>query len=221
MNKKLKSHKLDIILITISIILLVLALISNNSPKWLEIYGTAFGLIQALLIMLGKKENWIFYNSYVIAFLILSVMFKLYGDVFENSIYIILGVIGTLSWYKVKQSKNDSLEIKYMNNKGRISSLLVMTLITGLSYLYLKSTDDPLPLLDSLTTAMGLVATYLMAKKKVESWIIWFVDDILMAIIYFLIPEQPMYLLFLNLIWTLFAIGSLVTWHKIAIKNKK
>lgn len=221
MNKKLKNHKLDIILILISIVLLILALISSNSAKWLEIYGTAFGLIQALLIMMGKKENWIFYNSYVIAFLILSIMFKLYGDVFENSIYIILGIIGTFSWYKVKQNKNESLEISYMNSKGRINSLLIMGVITGLSYLYLKSTDDPLPLLDSLTTAMGLVATYLMAKKKVESWIIWFVDDILMAIIYFLIPEQPIYLLFLNIIWTFFAVGSFISWHRIAIKSKK
>jgi nicotinamide mononucleotide transporter len=216
----MESKKGNITLIILSTLLLVISLISGNASKWLEIYGTAFGLIQALLIMFGKKENWIFYNSYIIAFLILSVIFKLYGDVVENGIYILLGIIGTFNWYKVKQNKNNIFQIKYSNNKERFISIVIMLLITIGMYIYLVNTDDPLPLLDSITTAMGLTATYLMAKKKVESWIIWFVDDILMAIIYFLIPEQPIYLLILNIIWTLFAVGSLINWHKLALKSQ-
>lgn len=219
MIKFMESKKGNVILIILSVTLLIMALISGNMSKWLEIYGTAFGLIQALLIMLGKKENWIFYHSYVIAFLILSVIFRLYGDVVENGIYILLGVIGTFSWYKTKQKKNYSLKIKYMNSKEIIISILVMLFITSVMYIYLSNTNDPLPLLDSITTAMGLTATYLMAKKKIESWIIWLIDDILMAIIYFLIPEQPIYLLILNLIWTLFAVGSFINWNKLSKKN--
>jgi nicotinamide mononucleotide transporter PnuC len=219
MLKFIESKKGNALLIVISILLFALCFLKGDSAKNLEIYGTAFGLIQAVLIMFNKKENWIFYNSYIIAFLILSIIFKLYGDVFENAIYIVLGIIGTMSWYKAKTNKDS--KVSYMNKKERIIAATIMLVISMVMYIYLKTTNDPQPMLDAITTSMGLVATYLMAKKKVEAWVIWFIDDILMAIIYFLIPEQPIYLLALNIIWTLLAVGSFIAWHKLAKEGKK
>ena len=47
-----------------------------------------------------------------------------------------------------------------------------------------------------------------MAMKKVDSWIYWLIDDILMAITYFSLPDKAIYLMTLNIIWIFLAIGK-------------
>ena len=81
--------------------------------------------------------------------------------------------------------------------------------------LVLKNTDDPLPVLDSFTTVSSLVATYYMMKKKIDTWIIWFINDIFYAVEYFILPNQALYLFVLNVIWTFMAVGSYINWKNI------
>ena len=58
------------------------------------------------------------------------------------------------------------------------------------------------------------VATYYMIMKKVDTWIIWFVVDILYVAEYFLLPDRAWYLIGLNLIWTVMAVGSYISWSQ-------
>ena len=79
----------------------------------------------------------------------------------------------------------------------------------------LNRTTDPLPLLDSFTTITSLIATYYMIKKKIDTWVIWFINDIFYSIEYFILPNQALYLFILNIIWTFMAVGSYINWKKI------
>lgn len=188
----------------------------------LEIITSIFGLIQSILIMLNKKENWIFYILNILTLTIFSLTAKLYGDVLENIIYLIIGFFGLFTWY----SKNISSKftkhnkIQWMNNKERIIFFIIFVLITGIIYLWLTHTDDPLALLDAVTTGLSFVATLTMAMKKVDSWIYWLIDDILMAITYFSLPNKAIYLMSLNIIWIFLAIGTIYTWNKQAKKEE-
>ncbi len=184
----------------------------------LEIVAVICGLIQAYLIMNNKKENWIFYNIQMFSLLLFSFMVNLWGDVIENTIYLIFGVFGTTVWYSstIKAFKT----IDELNNRSRVLLIIFIVVLTYLLYLFLLKTNDKLPFLDALTTILGLVATALMVMKKIETWILWFIDDILMAIVYFLIPEQPIYLILLNVIWIIFAVASYIKWKKFILLNK-
>ena len=189
----------------------------------LEIITSIFGLIQSILIMLNKKENWIFYILNILTLTIFSFTAKLYGDVLENIIYLIIGFFGLFTWY----SKNISSKfikhnkIQWMNNKERIVFFIIFILITGIIYLWLIHTDDPLALLDAITTGLSFVATLTMAMKKVDSWIYWLIDDILMAITYFSLPNKAIYLMTLNIIWIFLAIGTIYTWNKQTKKEEE
>ena len=79
----------------------------------------------------------------------------------------------------------------------------------------LRTTDDPLPLLDAFTTVSSLVATYYMMNKKIDTWFIWFVNDIFYALEYFILPDQAIYLFWLNVVWVFMAVGSFLNWNKI------
>lgn len=177
----------------------------------LEIGATILGLIQGALVMLNKRSNWIFYCLQMIFLIIFSTMNHLYGDVVNNSIYLVMGVIGFILWNK-KSKSSKVREAKLLEKIVYCSIIFVATFIV---FNILKNTDDPLPLLDAFTTTSSFVATYYMMRKKIDTWYIWFVNDIFYAIEYFILPNQALYLFALNIIWTFMAIASYFNWKKI------
>ena len=176
-----------------------------------EIGATVFGLIQGVLVMLNKRSNWIFYILQMIFLIIFSTLNHLYGDIANNSIYLVMGVLGFILWNNNKESN----KITKASTKERIIYILLIALGTIILSTVPKSTDDPLPTLDSFTTISSLIATYYMMKKKIDTWIIWFINDIFYAVEYFILPDQALYLFALNIIWTFMAVGSYINWNKI------
>lgn len=185
----------------------------------LEISATLFGLVQGILIWLNKKENWIFYILNISTLIAFSFISKLYGDVLENLIYLVIGIIGTTIWYN-KNIGNKVFSTSYCTMLERLKFSLISIAIMIICYIWLIYTDDPMPVLDAVTTGLGITATIMMAIKKVEAWIVWLVDDILMAVIYFNLPDQAVYLGMLNIVWILLAILSFVNWHMESERNK-
>lgn len=178
--------------------------------NYLEIGATIFGLIQGVLVMLNKRSNWIAYSIQMILMVLFSLSMHLYGDVANSLIYFVLGIIGFIIWNK----KNEK-DIKKCSTKERIIYSLIITISTCVVFFVLKKTDDPLPLLDAFTTVSSLVATYYMMTKKIDTWIIWFINDVFYSIEYFILPKQALSLFFLNVVWTVMAVISYVNWNKI------
>lgn len=178
---------------------------------FLELGATVLGLIQGVLVMLNKRSNWLFYILQMIFLIVFSSINHLYGDVTNNSIYLVMGIVGFILWNKnSKSSKITSCKLK-----ERIIYIAIISLGTIVVSLILKNTDDPLPILDAFTTVLSFVATYYMMKKKIDTWIIWFINDIFYAIEYFILPNQALYLFALNIIWTGMAVASYINWKKI------
>ena len=181
-----------------------------------EIGATILGLIQGVLVMFNKRSNWVFYVLQMLFLIVFSAINHLYGDIANNSVYLVIGVIGFILWNNKKESNKIT--------KASLKEKIIYTLLIGLGTLILsnilKNTDDPLPILDAFTTVSSFVATYYMMKKKIDTWIIWFINDVFYAIEYFILPEQALYLFALNIIWTFMAVGSYINWNKI-MKGKK
>lgn len=176
-----------------------------------EIGATVFGLIQGVLVMLNKRSNWIFYILQMIFLIIFSTLNHLYGDIANNSIYLVMGVVGFILWNNNKESN----KITKASMKEQIIYILIIIIGTTILSVILKRTNDPLPIIDSFTTITSFIATFYMIKKKIDAWIIWFINDLVYAIEYFLLPNQAFYLFALNIIWSFMAIGSYITWNKI------
>lgn len=176
-----------------------------------EIGATILGLIQGVLVMLDKRSNWIFYILQMLFLIVFSTMNNLYGDIANNSIYLVMGIIGFILWNK----NDDTNKITKASIKEKIIYILIIALGTIIISNILRNTNDPLPILDAFTTVSSLVATYYMMRKKIDTWIIWFINDIFYAIEYFILPDQALYLFALNIIWTFMAVGSYINWNNI------
>lgn len=183
--------------------------------EFFEISATIFGLLQGLLIMLNKRSNWLAYIIQMVLMVLFSLSVNLYGDATNSLCYVFVGIVGFIVW-----NKKDEKYIGTCSWKERILYIMIMVIGTYLVFLGLSKTDDPLPLIDAFTTVSSFVATYYMIVKKLDTWIIWFVNDIFYCITYWLLPDQALYLFTLNVVWTFMAIGSFINWYKIK-KNKE
>jgi len=181
----------------------------------LEISATVLGLIQGVLVLLNKRSNWIFYIAQMLCLILFALANKLYGDVSNSCIYLIFGVVGWFMW-----NKKNSLTITTCRWQERFMYVTAIILGTFVLNMVLQNTQDPLPLMDSFTTTSSFVATYYMLRKKIDTWIIWFVNDICYSVQYALLPNPAYYLLVLNLVWTIMAVASYLYWHKLMIADK-
>ena len=66
--------------------------------KCFEVCATIFGLIQGVLVMYNKRSNWIAYVIQMAFLIVFSAFNHLYGDVVNNSIYFVIGIIGFILW---------------------------------------------------------------------------------------------------------------------------
>ena len=105
----------------------------------MEIIASILGIIQGILVMLNKRSNWIFYILQMIFLIIFSCINHLYGDVLNNSIYLILGFIGFLAWSKKKETNN----ISSVNNIERMAYISLIIIGTLVLNQILKTTNDP------------------------------------------------------------------------------
>lgn len=183
----------------------------------LEIIATVFGLVQGFLVMQNKRSNWVFYILQIITLFAFSAVNHLYGDMMNNIVYLVMGIMGAILWSRSKQRQSitqcSSLErVLYIFGGGAATFCIASIL---------KYTDDPLPWLDSFSTVSGFIATYYMVKRKLDTWVIWTVNDIVYIIEYFMLPNTAWWLLGLNCVWAVMAIMSYVNWRRIMKKDEQ
>lgn len=183
----------------------------------LEIIATVFGLVQGFLVMQNKRSNWVFYILQIITLFAFSAVNHLYGDMMNNIVYLVMGIMGAILWSRSKQRQS----ITQCSSLERVLYILGGGAATFCIASILKHTDDPLPWLDSFSTVSGFIATYYMVKRKLDTWVIWTVNDIVYIIEYFMLPNTAWWLLGLNCVWAVMAIMSYVNWRRIMKKDEQ
>lgn len=184
----------------------------------LEIIAFVFGILS---VFYAKKENILVYPSGLICTIIsvyLLYNVQYYGDMVINIYYSIMSIYGWILW----QKKIDNKVLKISNttkdeNKFSLFLFLITIIFTFCVYLYF---DKPIlkdNYLDIFTTGIFFTAMYLMAKKKIESWILWIIGDLITIPLY---ANRGLGILSLQyLVFTIMAILAFKEWKKQLIKN--
>lgn len=185
--------------------------------SYTEILATIFGLIQGILIMQNRRCNWVFYILQIIMLIVFSAISHLYGDVVNNMIYLGMGIYGAILWGRGKTQR----PITQCDRMGRIRYTAIIAIGTVVIGLILRQTNDPLPWIDAFSTTSSFVATWYMVHRKIDTWIIWTINDLVYIAEYSFLPNTAYWLIGLNAIWTIMAIMSYKNWKKIMLKETK
>jgi nicotinamide mononucleotide transporter len=85
-------------------------------------------------------------------------------------------------------------------------------LFVVIAFFLVRFTDSPVPYWDALNTGLSIVATWMLAQKKIEHWLLWVVVDSLSMGLFFVKGLYPTTLLFL--VYTILALYGYFEWKK-------
>ncbi len=182
------------------------------NTTWLEIVAVGFGLAS---VWFARRENILVYPTGIVSVLIyvyICFFAKLYADMGINFFYFLMSVYGWYMWTR-KDTHKQKLKITRNSFTGHLLSLVsVVVLFFTLSYILRNYTDSDVPWWDSLTTAIFIVAMWLMARKKIDNWSAWMVGNLISIPLYFykgLVFTSFQYTVFLVL-----AIAGYIEWDR-------
>ncbi len=185
----------------------------------LEITAVVFGIISVLF---ARKNNILVYPTGLISTLIFIYIlynFKLYGEFIINIYYSVMSILGWYLWSR-RNNGQEEFPISIMNSKEyKISGLIftVTLLFIALVYHFFDKFTDLTAYVDAFTTALFFVGMWLMAKRKIENWIVWIIADIISVPLYFYKGLTVSSLQFI--VFTIIAILGYIEW-KIFLQKK-
>ncbi|MEN2750845.1 nicotinamide riboside transporter PnuC [Psychrobacter sp. FBL11] len=204
----------------------------------LEIIGVIFGVASVLL---ARKLSVLVFPIGLIStaiFVYLLWEWQLFGDMFINAYYTVMGLYGWFNWSKNKtavkgRSKNpnqDDISIEHIQSSDMpIMALLAAGTVGFVALVYYFrpvinngfSFDGAILGLhlftwvdytDMLTTALFLMAMWLMASRKIEHWLLWIVADAISVPLYFY--KGLTFTALQYVVFTLIAVWAYYEWQR-------
>jgi nicotinamide mononucleotide transporter len=147
----------------------------------LEIVGLVIGLIYLWLEYHANPLVWV--ASIIMPLISMWIYFGkgLYADFAINIYYVAIAVYGFVAWTmlgKNKAGEKKRLPITHIKAVTAIRCLaLFFILWIGIYFVLSELTNSTVPVADGFTTALSIVALWIMARKMAEQWLVWAVVD--------------------------------------------
>ena len=176
----------------------------------LEIFGAVTGLLYVFLEIRQKSGMWAvgFISSLVYVF----VMFQsgVYGYAALYVYYVAVSVYGWYCWRFARRG-NGATELQVSRLRMPLTPVLASisaVLFIGTGYV-LTCTDSPFPFFDALGTSLSIVATWMVARKILEHWLLWIFINFFSAALFFYRGLYPTAGLFI-----VYGVMSVAGWFK-------
>ena len=186
----------------------------SNFLIFLELTAVIFGIISVLF---ARKNNILVYPTGLVSTIIYVYIlfeFKLLGDFIINIYYSLMSILGWYLWDR-KKNGSDEFPIAVMNRKDYLISIVIFTitlLFIALVYHFFDKFTDWTAYVDTLTTALFFVGMWLMAKRKIENWLLWIIADIISVPLYYY--KGLTFSSFQFILFTIIAILGYLEWKK-------
>ncbi len=185
-------------------------LVSNK----IELLGAILGIA---FIFFSIRQNILTWPTGLATSALYIVVFfqsKFYADMGLQVYYVGISIYGWYYWIKGKKTKNSATVSVKQTNKRLWLKLMVISLLLYVAILIilLNFTDSDIPFMDSFTTALSIIATWMLAKKYIEQWLIWIFVDIISAGLYIYKELWPTVILFA--VYTVMAYLGYIQWRK-------
>lgn len=185
---------------------------------WIEAIAVIMGIVS---VWYSRKENILVFPTGIIntsLYIYLSFKGHLLGEASVNLYYTIMSIYGWYWWSRKKEDLVTSvLQIAQSTLKQRIEQFFIFlgfytVLFFGLLFLKNNFAPDAIPWADSLASASAYTAMWLMAKKKVESWIWWMITNITSIPLYFI--KGYAFTSFQFIVLFILAIAGYISWKE-------
>jgi len=189
----------------------------ENTGPWLvenclELSGALLGIAY---IILSVKEKILTWPAGLLSSLLYVAVFyqsKFYAGMGLQVYYVIISIYGWYYWLRGSGGKSggDVPVRKLRRSEATAVAVATPVIFFAILMILLHLTDSPVPYPDALSTSLSIVATWMLARKILENWLIWIVADLIATGLYLYREMWPTTLLFL--VYTLLAVAGYKQW---------
>ncbi|MBC8053563.1 MAG: nicotinamide mononucleotide transporter [Sphingobacteriaceae bacterium] len=140
----------------------------TSALQWVAV---SFGVTEVLL---AKKNNVLLYPAGIISSalsILLLVEVLLYAEAALSTYYVIMSIYGWAHW--LRRKNEPPVKITYSTKQDWAITSTIALGGWGVLYFILKNfTDSDVPLLDAFISSTAWAGMWLLARRKIENWIL-------------------------------------------------
>lgn len=180
-------------------------------------------LLQIVGTLLGLLYLWLEYKANIWVWIVGAIMPMVHGVLYLNSgiyadaamqlYYVAAGIYGLCVWLRGSKREEKRVDIQFTPQKWIFTLVLAyLVLHVALYFILSEFTDSRVPFFDSMSTAMSIVAMWMLSRKLVEQWLVWLVVDMISVGLYLYkgIPITAM----LYTLYCALAVAGYMRWRK-------
>ena len=201
-------------LLAVQLIMTPFMIDSGMSVGWNIFVLTAsfIGTLATIICAKGKMSYYVWGFVQTIMFLILNIKLKLWVESAEQLYYLITMIIGVFIWKKNINKSTAEIKAKKLNVPKLILTICGLVVASVVIYHIDVAIGGTAPLLDTLSLSIAIVANILCTMCYKEQWILWFVLDVVQTILYFVIGQPIMAVMYIA--WTINCVYGWYNWNK-------
>jgi nicotinamide mononucleotide transporter len=187
--------------------------LTNLHLDWIQIFALILGVAEVLLARANKV--WL-YPTGIIA-IVLTVYSltaaHLFAEAILNIYYLVMSIYGWFHW--VNKVDGHSVVVTSATKKEWLITVSIVVVSWTVLYFFLiLFMDSDVPVWDSFVSATGWAGMWLLARRKVENWILLNISNAF-AIPLLFHKQLPLYALLTAFLFVVACIGYF-EWRKIA-----
>ncbi|MFA5329841.1 MAG: nicotinamide riboside transporter PnuC [Prolixibacteraceae bacterium] len=184
------------------------------SGNYIELLGAILGIAYIFFSIRQSILTWPVGLLTSVLYVWVFFVSKLYADMGLQVYYVFISIYGWYEWLRGNRSdKSQTLAISRMSFRLGLTLSGVSLLLFGFIWFILKNyTDSPVPMADALATSLSIVATWMLARKILEHWLVWIFVDAFSIGLFWYKDLMPTVILFV--VYTIMAVVGFIEWKK-------
>lgn len=171
------------------------------SGNYIELLGAILGIAYIFFSIRQSILTWPIGLLTSVLYVWVFFVSKLYADMGLQMYYVAISIYGWYEWlFGNKTNHSEPIQVSRITLKLSIVLSVISFFLFLLIWFILKNyTDSPVPMADSLATALSIVATWMLARKILEHWLVWiFVDAFSVGLFWYkdLLPTVVLFVVY-------------------------
>jgi nicotinamide mononucleotide transporter len=186
---------------------------------WIQIFGVVTGILYVILEVKQNRLLWPLGILTSAAYIYIFFSGKFYADMGLQVYYVLISIYGWYYWNRGgARADKGELPVVRINRQQLILLLLTFALSwLGIYFILDRFTDSTVPLGDSFTTALAIVATWMLTRKIIEQWFLWIIANVVSIGLYIYKGLYPT--VFLYAVYAGMAVYGYLVWKRSMTKK--
>ena len=187
--------------------------------EYIEIAGAVIGLLYLYLEYRASVYLWPVGVIMPLFYIYIFFVSRFYADMGIYIYYLFASIYGWIRWNK-SASQEQSLAISHMPFRYWSVALPALSILfAGIAWILIRFTDSPVPFGDSFTTALSIVAMWMLANKYIEQWGLWIIVNVVSCALYAWKGLYPTALLYV--VYSIVPVFGYFKWKQLMLSELK